>query len=155
MGNNFLGNILFNLIFGFVGDKFGWKNTIIWFGGVGCAIFTVLLYYTPIIANGNIVVTSIVGFIWGGLLAGYVPIGALVPTVAGNDKGAAMSILNLSAGLSSFVAPAIAWAFIGIVGAEGVVWIFGILYLSSAVIVKFIRVPEEDEMRKETKTLVS
>lgn len=154
-GTIFLGNIVFNLIFGFVGDKFGWKNTIIWFGGVGCAVFTVLLYYTPILANGNIVITSIVGFIWGGLLAGYVPIGALVPTVAGEDKGAAMSILNLSAGLSSFVAPAIAWAFIGLVGAQGVVWIFGLLYLASAIIVHFIKVPEEDEMRKNTASIAS
>nr|WGD90085.1 hypothetical protein P5665_16920 [Bacillus subtilis] len=44
-----------------------------------------------------------IGFIWGGLLAGYVPIGAIVPTVAGKDKGAAMSVLNLAAGLSAFV----------------------------------------------------
>lgn len=148
-GTIFLGNIVFNLVFGVVGDKFGWKNTIIWFGGVGCAVFTLLLYYTPVLTNGNLVATSIVGFVWGASLAGYVPIGALVPSVAGNDKGAAMSILNLGAGLSSFVAPALALAFIGSVGAEGVVWIFSLLYLASAVIVKFIRLPEEDTKKKE------
>lgn len=154
-GTIFLGNIIFNLIFGVVGDKLGWKNTIIWFGGVGCAIFTILLYYTPIITNGNLIITSIVGFIWGGLLAGYVPIGALVPSIAGNNKGAAMSILNLGAGLSAFVAPALALAFIGIVGAEGVIWIFSLLYLASAIMVTFIRVPKEGEMQKETNSLVS
>ena len=154
-GTMFLGNVVFNLVFGIVGDKFGWKNTIMWFGGVGCAIFTVLLYYTPVITNGSLLATGIVGFIWGSLIAGFVPIGALVPSVAGNDKGAAMSILNLGAGLSTFVAPAIALVFIGTVGAEGVVWIFSALYLVSAIIVKFIDVPEEDEMRKEKASYVS
>jgi hypothetical protein len=33
-----------------------------------------------------------------------------------------MSVLNLAAGLSAFVGPALAWAFIGLVGAQGVVW---------------------------------
>lgn len=101
----FLGNIVFNLIFGIVGDKFGWKNTVIWFGGVGCGIFTLLLYYAPVFSGGSLAVVSVIGFIWGGLLAGYVPIGAIVPTVAGKDKGAAMSVLNLAAGLSAFVGP--------------------------------------------------
>ncbi|AXH99085.1 MFS transporter [Sporosarcina sp. PTS2304] len=147
-GTFFIGNIIFNLVFGFVGDTFGWKNTIIWFGGIGCAIFTPLLFYTPVLTNGSILMTSIVGFIWGGLVAGFVPIGALVPSIAGDEKGAAMSVLNFAAGLSTFVAPAIALAFIGLVGAEGVVWIFSFLYVVSAVIVKFIRVPEEEDMRK-------
>jgi polyol permease family len=36
-GTIFTSNIIFNLIFGFVGDKVGWRNTVMWFGGVGCA----------------------------------------------------------------------------------------------------------------------
>ena len=153
-GTFFLGNIILNLVFGFIGDKFGWKNTIIWFGGVGCAIFTPLLFYIPVITNGSILLTSIVGFVWGGLVAGYVPIGALVPSVAGEDKGAAMSVLNFSAGLSTFVAPAIALAFIGLVGAEGVLWIFSALYLVSAVMVKFIHIPEEENRKMQEKALL-
>ena len=38
-GTIFTANIVFNLIFGFVGDKVGWRNTIIWFGGVGCGLY--------------------------------------------------------------------------------------------------------------------
>ena len=147
-GTIFMGNIFFNIIWGVVGDKIGWKKTVIWFGGVGCAVFSLLLYYTPVITNGNLVLTSIVGFIWGACLAAFVPISAIVPSVAGKDKGPAMSILNLAAGLSTFVAPAIAGAFIGPLGAEGVVWIFAILYIISAIITKFIRVPEQEGMRK-------
>lgn len=147
-GTIFMGNIFFNIIWGIVGDKIGWKKTVIWFGGVGCAVFSLLLYYTPALTNGNLALTSIVGFIWGACLAAFVPISAIVPSVAGEDKGPAMSILNLAAGLSTFVAPAIAGAFIGPLGAEGVVWIFAILYIISAIITKFIRVPEQEGMGK-------
>ncbi|KKB34933.1 MFS transporter [Bacillus thermotolerans] len=154
-GTIFIGNIVFNLIYGVVGDKFGWKNTIIWFGAVGCAVFTVLLYYTPILTNGNVLLTSIVGFLWGCSLAGYVPIGALVPSVAGEDKGAAMAVLNLGAGLSTFVAPALALAFIGPLGAEGVIWIFSLLHIVSAVIVKFIHVPEDKGTQRKAASLAS
>ncbi|ODP26099.1 Alpha-ketoglutarate permease [Paenibacillus nuruki] len=143
-GTIFLGNIVFNLLFGIIGDKFGWRQTVMWFGGVGCGIFTLLLFYVPEWTNGNLWITTIVGFIWGGLLAGYVPIAALAPSVAGGNKGPAMSIVNLGAGLSAFIAPAIAFAFIGTIGAEGVVWIFAILYFISAIITKFITTPEED-----------
>ncbi|SDM70844.1 polyol permease family [Fictibacillus solisalsi] len=144
-GTIFLGNIVFNLIFGIVGDKFGWKNTVIWFGGVGCGVFTLLLYYSPVLFSGNVLLVGTIGFIWGGLLAGYVPIGAIVPTVAGKDKGAGMSILNLAAGLSAFVAPLVVSLFINSLGGEGVVWIFAVLYFASAVMTYFIKVPGQNE----------
>ena len=44
-GTIFTSNIAFNLIFGFVGDRFGWRQTITWFGGVGCGFTTLLLFY--------------------------------------------------------------------------------------------------------------
>ena len=122
-----------------------------WFGGVGCGIFTLLLYYVPEWTNGNLWLTTIVGFIWGGLLAGYVPIAALAPSVSGRNKGPAMSIVNLGAGLSAFIAPAIAYAVIGTIGAQGVVWVFAILYFISAIITRFITTPEEDAARVKAK----
>jgi MFS family permease len=58
------------------------------------------------------------------------------------DKGAAMAILNLGAGLPVFVGPAIVGLFIGIVGNAGVIWILAVLYLVSAVLTKFITLPD-------------
>lgn len=52
-GTIFTANIIFNLIFGFVGDRMGWRNTIMWFGGVGCAATTLLFYYAPQIWEGS------------------------------------------------------------------------------------------------------
>lgn len=140
-GTIFTSNIVFNLIFGFVGDKLGWRNTVMWFGGVGCGITTLLFFYTPQFAEGNFWMVLIPGVLWGAFLAGYVPLSALVPSLVKKDKGAAMAILNLGAGLPVFIGPAIVGIFIGMVGDEGVVWILGGLYFISAILTKYITLP--------------
>ncbi len=114
-GNDFSGNIVFNLIFGIVGDKLAGKIPL--FGSAESARH----FHRPIILCTCFLRRKFSGcqrdrLYLGGLLAGYVPIGAIVPTVAGKDKGAAMSVLNLAAGLSAFVGPALAWLFIGLIG---------------------------------------
>ena len=141
-GTIFTSNIIFNLIFGFVGDRLGWRKTIMWFGGVGCALTTLLLYYIPQFSEGNYWLIMLAGILWGACLAGYVPLSALVPSLVNKDKGAAMAVLNLGAGLAVFVGPAIVGLFIGIAGNEGVIWILAGLYLLSAVLTKFITLPD-------------
>ncbi|MFD6439562.1 MFS transporter [Peribacillus sp. NPDC060186] len=139
----FTSNILFNLIFGIVGDKLGWRNTIMWFGGVGCGITTLGLYYIPQWFAGNVWAIGAMGILWGALLAAYVPLSALVPSLVDKDKGAAMSILNLGAGLPTFVGPAIVGLFIGPMGVQGVIWILALLYFTSSVLTYFIKLPKE------------
>lgn len=141
-GTIFTANIAFNLIFGFVGDRLGWKNTVMWFGGVGCALTTLLFFYSPLIFGSSFWLVMLSGVLWGALLAGYVPLSALVPSLVSKDKGAAMAILNLGAGLAVFVGPAIVGIFIGIAGNEGVVWILAGLYVLSAILTKFITLPD-------------
>ncbi len=141
-GTIFTANIIFNLIFGFVGDRMGWRNTIMWFGGVGCAVTTLLFYYAPQIWEGSFWMVMAAGILWGACLAGYVPLSALVPSLVKKDKGAAMAILNLGAGLPVFVGPAIVGLFIGSVGDAGVIWILAALYLVSALITCFITLPD-------------
>ena len=141
-GTIFTANIAFNLIFGFVGDRVGWKNTIMWFGGVGCGITTLLFYYSPQFSSGNFWVVMLAGVLWGALLAGYVPLSALMPSLVKTDKGAAVSVLNLGAGLPVFVGPAIVGAFIGLIGGEGVIWILAGLYFFGAFLTRFITLPD-------------
>ncbi|MBL1409060.1 MFS transporter [Sphingobacterium faecale] len=143
-GTIFTSNIIFNLIFGFVGDRVGWRNTIMWFGGVGCAIATVVFYYSPIWFDGNYWAVMAAGVTWGALLAGYVPLSALVPSLVKDDKGAAMAILNLGAGLPVFLGPALVGILIGTIGNEGVVWVLAGLYVISAVLTKFITIDRQD-----------
>ena len=61
--------------------------------------------------------------LYGATLAGYVPLSALMPSLAPHNKGAAMSLLNLGAGASNWVGPAIVWLFLPRSGVGGVMWI--------------------------------
>ncbi|SMQ63752.1 polyol permease family [Bacillus sp. OV166] len=143
-GSLWTSNIIFNLIFGIVGDKLGWRNTVMWFGGVGCAVFTAAFYYVPLTVGTNYWVITAVAAGFGACLAAFVPLSALIPSLAPENKGAAMSILNLGAGLSTFVGPAIVGAFIGSVNTVGVIWIFTGLYLFSAFLMKFVTLPKAE-----------
>lgn len=140
-GTIFTSNIIFNLIFGFIGDSFGWKNTVFWFGCVGCALSTLLFYYSPVIFGPNFWVVTLCGCVWGCLLAGFVPLTALTPSLVKKDKGAAMAVLNLGAGLAVFVGPAIVGLFIGGVGSLGVIWILAGLYVIAAILTLFVSLP--------------
>lgn len=144
-GTIFTANIIFNLIFGFVGDRLGWRRTISLFGGVGCGISTLLFYYSPQLFNGNFSLVLLSGVLWGALLAGYVPLSALVPSLVPKGKGAAMAFLNLGAGLSVFAGPLIVRFFIGPIGNAGVIWILAILYFISAILTRFITLPQKTE----------
>lgn len=87
-------------------------------------------------------------FIWI-FLAGYVPITALIPSMAPTkDRGAAMSVHNLGSGLSVFVAPFIVSLFIEPLGTSGVILIFAALYLFSGYLTTFLKTHEELEQNK-------
>jgi MFS family permease len=132
-----------NIIFGIVGDKIGWVNTIKWFGGVGSGIVTLALYYVPQLVGHNYWIMMIVACCYGATLAGYVPLTALVPSLAPNDKGAAMSVLNLGSGLAAFVGPLVVTVFIGTLGVGGVMWIFAGLYFVGAFLTSFLTPSQE------------
>lgn len=151
----FLSNIIWNLLFGIIGDKFGWRRTVALFGGVGSAITTLLLYYVPHIFGANYFLSVAAAVLYGATLAGYVPLSALMPSLAPRHKGAAMSMLNLGAGASVWAGPAIVALFLAPLGVAGVMWIFAILYILSVVMTLFLSLPsEETPGTKGTPTLV-
>ncbi|NGO72353.1 MFS transporter [Streptomyces boncukensis] len=137
-------NIFFNLIFGAVSDKIGWRTTIASFGALGCAISVTLLYYVPTWLGADYYwVAVLAGMLYGATLAGFVPISALIPSMAPENKGGAMALLNLGAGGATFVGPAIASLFLPLVGAGGVTIVFLALYLVAMVLTLFLKLPEE------------
>lgn len=152
-GTIFTANIIFNLIFGFVGDKVGWRDTILWFGGVGCGIATLLFYYSPQLSSGSYWIVMMAGILWGALLAGYVPLSALMPSLVKKDKGAAISVLNLGAGLPVFVGPAIVGIFYNVTGSEGVVWILASLYFFGAFLTRFLTLPDNAKTLKDVESV--
>ncbi|MCY7493469.1 MFS transporter [Bacillus safensis] len=145
----FVVNILSNLLFGFIGDRIGWRKTIIWFGCVGCALSTIAIYIAPMIIGHNLIGMILISCLFGFFLAGYVPITALIPSMAPTkDRGAAMSVHNLGSGLSVFVAPFIVSLFIEPLGTSGVILIFAALYLFSGYLTTFLKTHEELEQNK-------
>lgn len=142
-------NIIFNLIFGVISDGLGWRNVVMWFGCVGCALTTLMFYYVPQFFGANYLLTVCAAGLFGACLAAFVPLSAIMPSLAPGNKGAAMSILNLGAGLSTFVGPAVVGLFIGSLGTVGVIWIFTGLYLFSGVLMKFVTLPKESATASE------
>ena len=92
--------------------------------------------------------------LYGVLLAGFVPLSALMPSmVERHDKGAALAILNTGAGGAAFIGLAIPTALAPFIGYGGVVITYAALYLVSAVLTSFIVSPadpgEEGEMEED------
>ncbi len=139
----FFSNIVCNLILGMVGDRIGWRKTVAYVGGVGCAITTLLLYYVPLRFHGNYPLAVTAAMLYGATLAGYVPLSAIMPCLAPENQGAAISMLNLGAGASAWLGPAIVGLFLHSCGIRGVMWIFALLYALSAVLSLFLKMPGE------------
>jgi polyol permease family len=137
-------NIFFNLIFGALSDKIGWRTTIAGFGALGCAISVTVLYFVPTWLGPDYYwVAVLAGMLYGATLAGFVPISALIPSMAPENKGGAMALLNLGAGGAAFVGPAVASLFFPLVGAGGVTIVFMALYLVALVLTFVLKLPEE------------
>jgi polyol permease family len=136
-------NVIWNLLFGIIGDKFGWRKTVALFGGVGCAVTTLMLYYSMQGHPANYTLAVVAGMFYGAMLSAYTPLGAIMAALAPGRKGAAMSILNLGAGASAWVGPAIVGVFLPLLGVGGVMWIFAVLYAISAVLTMFMKVAED------------
>lgn len=139
----FLSNIIWNLLFGVIGDRLGWRRTVALCGGVGSAVTTLLLYYVPQWFGANYPLCILAGVAYGATLAGYVPLSALMPSLTPEHKGAAMSMLNLGAGASTWVGPAIVGLCLAPLGVGGVMWIFAVLYLISAALTLTLTLPRE------------
>jgi predicted MFS family arabinose efflux permease len=142
LGAIFLSNFIWNLLFGLIGDRFGWRQTIAFFGGFGCAVTTLALYYVPTLHH-SFAASVAVGVLYGATLAGYVPLSALMPNLAPEHKGAALSLLSLGAGLSVWAGPAIVALFLKPIGIKGIMWVFAGLYLLSGIMALTLRLPEE------------
>ena len=124
----FAGNILFNAAFGTLGDRVGWTTTVRWFGIVGSAIGLLLWWYVPhwvpAGSDWGFVVSVIAGTVFGILLAGFVPLGAIMPALAPNHKGAAMAMYTTAAGGATFLGSAVVAVVRPWGGNVGVVWAF-------------------------------
>jgi MFS family permease len=92
---------------------------------------------------------NIAGILMGIVLCGFVPLSALVASLAPEKKGSAMAIVSFGAGMSYFIAPAVVGLFIGLIGAKGVIWIFAGTYFLGAYLMKFMKLASEENNKNE------
>jgi polyol permease family len=140
----FATNIFFNLFWGWVGDKIGWRTVITIVGACGCAAAALGLYYVPHIFGPNYTYVMLAGMGYGATLAGFVPLGAIMATLAPQSPGAALSIYSLGSGISIWLGPAIAGIFLPLIGVGGVMWIFATMYLLAAVVGTLLKTPQPE-----------
>ncbi len=140
----FLSNIIWNLLFGLIGDRFGWRRTVALFGGFGCTLTTLALYYVPLMHH-SFPATLIVGVLYGATLAAYVPLSALMPSLAPAHKGEALSLLSLGAGASVWTGPALVGLLLQPLGVVGLMWTFAGLYFVSGLMALSLTLPASAE----------
>ncbi|EMR07295.1 Alpha-ketoglutarate permease [Bhargavaea cecembensis DSE10] len=150
-----LSNMVFNVIWGMIGDKVGWLFVVRWFGCVGSAIACVVFYYVPLAYGNHFGVAMGVAVFFGCAIAAFTPLSAILPSLAPEDKGVAMSILNLGAGLSSFVGPVIVGVANAAFGMEGVAWAFGILYLTSFALTPMLKTDAQVQSKSAGRTAIA
>ena len=141
-------NILVNAVFGAVGDRWGWRSTVQWFGVFGSAVGLLLWWYVPHLVPAGSTwgfwVSVAAGCVFGCLLAGFVPMGAIMPALAPDHKGAAMAMYTTAAGGSAFLGAAVVAVMLGLgAGNTGVVWAFVVLYAAAFLMVSFLDVPAD------------
>lgn len=145
----YAGNIFFNAIFGAIGDKWGWTRTVRWFGIFSSSIFLLAWWYVPHwVEPGSMwgyYLAMLMGLLFGIALAGFVPLGAILPALTPQHKGAAMAMYTTAAGGSIFLGTAVVAAVKPWAGDTGVVWAFIVLYAAAFIMTWWLEVDQTDE----------
>jgi MFS family permease len=141
-------NILVNAVFGAVGDRIGWVRTVRWFGVFGSALGLLAWWYIPhLVTPGSdwgYYLSLAGGVAFGVLLAGFVPMGAIMPAMAPEHKGAAMAMYTTAAGGAAFLGSAVVAVVRPWGGGVGTVWAFVALYAVAFVMISYLKVPDHD-----------
>lgn len=153
----YAGNILFNAFFGALGDRLGWVNTVRWFGVFGSAVFFALWWYVPHWVEAGSVwgyfLSVAAGVLFGICLAGFVPMGAIMPAQAPRHRGAAMAMYTTAAGGAIFLGTLVVSVVLNLTEALGwsdyasktaVVWTFVGLYACAFIMVGNLRTEQDD-----------
>lgn len=129
-----------NIFWGVMGNVIGWLRQVRWFGCLGMAISCLLFYYMPLYYGHNFLAALVPAIFLGIFVCAFVPMTTAFPALVYKNKGAAISIYNLSAGLSNFVAPAITTIILPLFNIVGVVWVYTGLYIFAGILIYFIKI---------------
>jgi len=143
----FSGNILLNAVFGNIGDRWGWLRTVRTFGLGGAAVGLLLWWYVAHwVTPGSLWgywVTIAAGLVFSILMAGFVPMGAIMSELAPKgERGSAMAMYGAAAGGAAFLGPLVVAVIKPFAGNPGVVWTFVILYVIAFLVSKKVAVDQ-------------
>lgn len=140
-------NVAFNALFGAIGDKWGWVRTVKWFGVTGSALGLLAWWYVPhIVEPGSdlgFALACAAGMFFGIMLAGFVPMGAIMPALTPDHKGAAMAMYTTAAGGAAFLGSAVVAVVLPWGGNAGVVWAFVALYAAAFIMVSRLKTAQD------------
>ena len=136
-------NIFANYFFGWLGDTIGWRNTVVWFAGTLCGAAALAVCYAPVLFGHSSVAMVIALAIYAIGLGAFGPLSALIPSLLPENKGAAISCLNLGSGLSNFVGPFIVTLCVNPLGVEGTLWVIALLYFAASLLTIPLTIPEK------------
>jgi MFS family permease len=97
-------------------------------------------YYVPALLGPNFWAILVVAVIYGAALSGFVPLSAILPSLAPRHVGSAVAVLNLGAGISQFLGPAVA-ALVAPIGVAGTLWVISGIYVVGIALTYCLRVP--------------
>lgn len=138
-GTMLLATLPGNLAAGYLGDRIGLVNVVAWFGGLLLSLSLLAWYFVPLFLGPNFIALMTVSIISGLGLGGFTPLTPLVALLSRQHKAAAVAVVNLGAGLSNAVGPAIVRIFLGPLGVAGVTFILAGLYAMSIPLTYLLR----------------
>lgn len=136
-------NIFASYFFGWLGDTLGWRNTVVWFSGTLCGLAMISVCYAPVWFGDSEIALFLALALYAIGLGAFGPLSALIPSLLPDNKGAAISCLNLGSGLSNFVGPLIVTLCVSPFGVEGTLWVIAILYFAASVLTIPLKLPAE------------
>ena len=131
-----------NVAWGIIGEYIGWIVVIRYFGCLGMCASTLLFYFLPHWIP-SIYIGYLCAVLLGIFVACFVQITPILTSLEPEHKGACISVYNLSAGLSNFLAPAIATVAMPWFGIKGVVYIYAALYFCAFLLTFLLKCDHE------------
>ncbi|MEG2293376.1 MAG: RbtT/DalT/CsbX family MFS transporter [Carnobacterium sp.] len=136
-------NSFAGILFGNLGDYYGWRKIVCYFSGtltaLSCFLIGSVVFYFP--GNFFLLMLAFIVFSFG--IAAFGPLSALIPAMALEKKTTALSVLNLGSGLSNFLGPVLVTILFQKFDGFFVLAVFAVLYLLASILAIFLKTPEE------------
>lgn len=136
-------NSFAGILFGNLGDYYGWRKIVCYFSGtltaLSCFLIGSVVFYFP--GNFFLLMLAFIVFSFG--IAAFGPLSALIPAMALEKKTTALSVLNLGSGLSNFLGPVLVTVLFQKFDGFFVLAVFAVLYLLASILAIFLKTPEE------------